>query len=182
MTSRLFIALDIPENEINRVIELRNDIYGKPNDLAWEHESKLHVTVKFLGDVGENITELLLTRLKEIEFEKISVGFDKFGFFKRNGVLKILFANLNENKRILELYNIIDKECSLLGFPKEKRVYRPHLTILRLKGSEDINRLKIFNNYKIHNSDFIINSFSLIKSELFSSGSEYTIVKSFNLT
>ena len=182
MTSRLFIALDIPEDEINRVIELRNNIYGKPNDLIWEHESKFHITVKFLGDVGENITDLLLSRLKEIDFKKIFASFNKFAFFKRNGVLKILFVNLSKNDKIQYFNQIIEEECELLGFQKEKRNYKPHLSLLRLKGNEDINRLKIFNNHEIHNSDFIINSFSLIKSELYDTGSEYTILESFNLT
>ena len=182
MTSRLFIALNIPDYEKNQIINLRDEIYGEPNNLDWEHESKMHITLKFLGDVGENITDLLLSRLEEIDFKKISASFNKFAFFKRNGELKILFVNLNKNDKIQYFNQIIEEESQLLGFQKEKRAYKPHLTLLRLKGNEDINRLKIFNNYEIHNSDFIINSFSLIKSELFSTGSEYTIVKSFNLT
>ncbi len=71
-------------------------------------------------------------------------------------------------RRSIDFKEIIDEECGLLGFQKEKREYKPHLTLLRLKGNEDLNRLKIFNNYEIQNSDFTINSFSLIKSELFS--------------
>ncbi|MCW8849902.1 MAG: RNA 2',3'-cyclic phosphodiesterase [Melioribacteraceae bacterium] len=181
MTNRLFISLDLAESDINRIINLRDNIYGSPNDLAWEHDSKIHITVKFLGDVGENITDLLLNRLEEIEFKKISASFNKFGFFKRNGMLKVLFANLKENKSILDFKKIIDEECGLLGFQKEKRDFKPHLTLLRLKGSEDLNRLKIFNTYEIQNFDFEINSYSLMKSELYSTGSEYTIVKSFNL-
>lgn len=181
MTSRLFIALDIPENVLDDLIDLRDQIYGTPNDLRWESKEKMHITIKFLGDVGENISELIIRRLEQIDFEKISANFDKFAFFKKNNVLKILFANLQENKVISEFQNIIESESELIGFTKEKRNFRPHLTMLRLKGKEDLNRLKIFNNYQIKNSEFLISSFSLIKSELFSSGSEYKIVERFNL-
>lgn len=181
MISRLFIALDIPDDEIYKLNDLRDEIYGTPNDLRWEDVSKMHITLKFLGDVGENITELLIRRLEDIEFEKISAKFNKFSFFKKNGSLKILFANLAENKRIMELYKLIEEECGLLGFEGETRKFYPHLTMLRIKENENIERLLKFNNYQINNSEFNISSFSVIKSELLRTGSEYTIVKRFNL-
>ncbi len=181
MISRLFIALDLPTDEIYKLTELRDEIYGTPSDLRWEDSTKLHITIKFLGDVGENITELLLRRLEEIEFEKISAKFNKFSFFKKNGSLKILFANFEENKKIVELYNIIEEECELLGFERETRKFYPHLTLLRIKDDEDVERLLKFSNSQIKNSEFNINSFSVIKSELLRTGSEYTIVKRFNL-
>lgn len=181
MISRLFIALDIPNDEIYKLIDLRDEIYGVPNDLRWEDVTKMHITLKFLGDVGENISELLMRRLEEVEFEKISAKFNKFSFFKKNGSLKILFANLLENKKIIELFNLIEEECGLLGFEKETRKFYPHLTLLRIKDNENIERLLKFNNYQIKNTEFNINSFSVIKSELLRTGSEYTIVKRFNL-
>ena len=181
MTSRLFISLDIPENEINRLSDLCNSIYGVPNDLRWEDESKMHITLKFLGDVGENIAELLLRRLEEVEFDKILASFNKFSFFKKNGSLKILFASLSENMKIKEFHKIIEEECELLGFEKESRKYHPHLTLLRIKGNEEDERLLKFNNYQIEKTEFSINSFSVIKSKLLRTGSEYTILKRFNL-
>lgn len=181
MISRLFIALDIPTDEIYKLTDLRDEIYGTSNDLRWEDVSKMHITLKFLGDVGENISELLIRRLEEIKFEKISAKFNKFSFFKKNGSLKILFADLKENKKIVELYKILEEECGLLGFERETRKFYPHLTLLRIKDNDEVERLLKYNNYQIKNSEFNINSFSVIKSELLRTGSEYTIVKRFNL-
>lgn len=182
MTSRLFIALDIPDEGLDQLIDLRNQVYGTPNIVNWESKNKLHITLKFLGDVGENVSELILRRFEGIEFPKISSSFSKFAFFKKNDVLKILYADISENEQIQEFNKLIESECELLGFQKEYRKFKPHLTLLRIKENEDLNRLIAFNKKAIENIDFEINSFSIIKSELLPSGSEYTIVKKFNLT
>ena len=97
MTSRLFVALDIPDSALDQLIDLRDKIYGSPNNVKWENEDKLHITLKFLGDVGENVSELILRRFEDIEFPKISSSFSEFAFFKKNGFLKILFADIEEN-------------------------------------------------------------------------------------
>ena len=66
MTNRLFIALDIPDPVLEKLIEIKNNLYGKSDNIKWEDKEKLHITVKFLGDVGENITDLLsLIRLNK---------------------------------------------------------------------------------------------------------------------
>ena len=181
MTSRLFIALDIPDEGLDQLIDLRDKVYGTPNNVNWENKDKLHITLKFLGDVGENVSELILRRFEDIEFPKISSSFNKFAFFKKNGVLKILYAGINGNEQIQEFHEIIENECALLGFQKEDRKFNPHLTLLRIKENEDLNRLIAFNKKIIEDIKFDINSFSVIKSELLPSGSEYTIVKKFNL-
>ena len=98
MTNRLFIGLDFPRNVIHDLINIRDGICGSPNDLNWESEDKLHVTLKFLGDVGKNIEDLLIQRLENFTFNSIKAEFDKFAFFKRNGRLNILFASLKKMK------------------------------------------------------------------------------------
>jgi len=181
MTSRIFISLDIPDKNLDELISQRDQIYGLPNNVRWESKDKLHITLKFLGDVGENILELLIRRLEDIQFKKINSKFDKFSFFKKNGALKILFAGFHKNSNIHEFQDLIEKESELLGFKKEFRKFHSHLTLLRMKGKEDISRFAVFNNHDIVGEDFIIDSFSIIKSELKPNGSEYTILKSFNL-
>jgi RNA 2',3'-cyclic 3'-phosphodiesterase len=181
MTSRLFISLDIPENNLEKLLRQRDEIYGLPNDVKWENKDKLHITLKFLGDVGENITELMIRRFEELEFNRIRAKFDKFSFFKNNGSLKILFAGFQENQAIIEFQEIIKKECELLGFESVNKKFHPHVTLLRIKDKENISRLVNFNNYAIEGDEFIIKKFSIVKSELKPSGSEYNIVKSFKL-
>lgn len=181
MTNRLFLALNIPDASLKKLIDLRDKIYGAPNNVKWENKEKLHITVKFLGDVGENILDLILRRLEDIKFSKISSSFTEFGFFKKNGLLKILFAAVDDSTQIQEFYKIINDECELLGFKWENRKFKPHLTMLRIKNNENINRLIVFNKKKIDNIKFDINSFSILKSELKSGGSEYSIVKKINL-
>lgn len=181
MTSRLFIALDIPDNILDNLIEQRDGIYDSADELKWEGKDKLHITLQFLGDVGENITDLLIKQFDEIKFETISTKFDKFSFFKKDGNLKIMFAGIEENNSIMEFQKIIKNECQLLGFESVNKKYHPHLTMLRVKGNEDLSTLAKFNNHKIDVDEFSITSFSIVKSELKPNGSEYSIVKSFKL-
>lgn len=181
MTSRLFISLDIPDEEIERIIDKRNELYGEPNNEKWEKREKLHITLKFLGDVGENVLELLQRRLSQIEHVSIKAKFDKFSFFKKNGKLRILYASLKDYESITLLQNKIEDECELVGFERETRRFHPHITLLRFKGGEDLNKLIKFNNQSIGDSEFYINSFSLVKSELLPTGSEYTKLQSFKL-
>lgn len=181
MTSRLFIALDIPENILDNLIEQRDGIYDSADELKWEGKDKLHITIQFLGDVGENITDLLIKQFDEIKFDAISTKFDKFQLFKKDGILKIMFAGIEENNSIMEFQQLIKNECQLLGFDSVNKKYHPHLTLLRIKGNEDISKLVKFNNHKINGEEFNITRFSIVKSELKPNGSEYSIVKSFKL-
>jgi len=181
MTSRLFISLDIPDLVLDKLILLKDTIYTGPNNLRWEKKNKLHITLKFLGDVGENILELLIRRLEEIEFDKISCKFGKFNFFKRDGILKILFASINENEQIDKIHKLIEDECTMVGFNRKNRNFKPHVTLLRLRGYEELSKLSKFSNYKIDDIEFNINSFSIVKSELKTAGSQFTTIKSFNL-
>ena len=55
MTIRTFVALQIPDEELKKIIDIRNDVYGFSDRAKWEPADKLHVTLKFIGDTGENI-------------------------------------------------------------------------------------------------------------------------------
>jgi len=181
MTSRLFIALDIPSLNLEKLVLQRDIIYGEPNDIKWEGLDKLHITLKFLGDVGENVADLLINRMETLHHERINAKFNDFSFFKRNGSLKILFASFHDNQNILKFQKIVEDECKLLGFEKERRKFRPHLTLLRIKGNEDIIRLTKFNKAIIKDPELRIEKFSIIKSELTRNGSQYSKVKSFKM-
>ena len=78
MTSRLFIGLDLPTNVKKHLITLRDEIYDGEEQLRWESDDKLHITLKFLGDVGENLSNLLIQRLDNLSVNKIFSSHNTF--------------------------------------------------------------------------------------------------------
>ncbi len=180
MTNRLFVGLDLPQATKDYIAEQRNKIYGKPNVISWESDENQHITLKFLGDVGENITELICDRFDNILATPIEAEFSNFNFFKKNDKLKILYLGLKDSPKITNLFSIIEDECELLGFPKEKRKFKPHLTLLRVRENTDKSGLEKFNSYNLEHG-FIIDSFSLFKSELENNHSKYTVLRRFKL-
>ncbi len=181
MTNRLFIALEIPNEAIDQILLIRDEVYGIPNNVKWEPKSKLHVTLKFLGDVGENMTELIISQLDKIVFDKFTTGFSQFGIFNKNNIPKILWIGLNKNKSLFELQNKVEDSIELLGYQREKRKFTPHITLLRIKGNEDFLKVNSFKEYSLPKIEFNIEKILLLKSILKPSGSEYSVIKSFNL-
>lgn len=180
MTNRLFLALDLPSATIDYLENLKDEIYGTPNNVNWEVREKLHITSKFLGDVGDYLTELIIDRFDNLNLQSVSCEFSEFNFFKKNNEIKVLFAGIKTNDQLIKIQNLVENECQLLGFEKENRFFKPHITLLRLKGNENFDILEKFKNFKI-NHNFTINTFSLLKSELKPSGSVYTNLKCFKM-
>ena len=184
MTSRLFVSLDLPDYIIEEIVSLRNDIYGVGYDrVRWESSDKLHLTMKFLGDVDDNDQHKILAVLQSVsaKYSKVELEFNKFGMFLRNGVPSILWLGLEPSQQIIAIKNDIENQLAKVNFSKDSKRFKPHLTILRIKGRENKERLDNFISTEIENIDCSARSISLIKSELLLSGSVYTPIKSFQL-
>ena len=176
---RTFIALELPDELKEKLVEIRNDFYHDDGKVRWEAKNKLHLTFKFLGDTDESeIVTIWEEVLKILEqFKPFSMTFNGFGIFKRDGQPRIFWAGFKENKVLENLVNEIDNKCSKYGFPIEKRKFSPHLTLLRIKGYEKIDLIYKIVNTKFEPINFIANTITFYKSELKPSGSEYAVLK-----
>ena len=93
----------------------------------------------------------------------------------------IFWAGISESNELLELRDKIENKLFEIGVEKNNKKYKPHLTLLRLKKNDNIANIKLILNKEISNIKFRVSHFSLIKSELKMSGSEYKIIKKYNL-
>ena len=183
MNKRLFIAAEIPEEIIDNIIEIRDEIYGIDSKIRWENKEKLHITLKFLGDTELNLIDSIEKKIENIltEFSSIKTEIKKFGMFKRKGIPSILMIELFTDKRLFELHDKIDEELASLGFDEENRKFKPHVTLLRIKGKENLEKLYSFLDYDFERNNFAINRISLMESELKPTGSTYKTIKRFEL-
>jgi len=182
MRIRTFIAFDIESFALNELIKIRNELFHN-YDLYFENIGKLHITIKFIGDIEEKETPKLIGALQNIADSSYSfkLSFTKFGFFFKNDLSSIFWAGISESNELLELRDKIENKLFEIGVEKNDKKYKPHLTLLRLKKNDNIANIKLILNKEISNIKFRVSHFSLIKSELKMSGSEYKIIKKYNL-
>lgn len=183
MTSRLFIAVAIPENVLDVIINLRDEIYPEHKSVKWEDRNKLHITLKFLGDVEQNKIPGVSAVLKNIAKKNSSfnISFSKFRmfYFKRNP--RILWLGVKYSSALYSIRNELEKQLSDAGFEIERKKFKPHLTLLRIRGRENFELLNNFLEDVFEFEEFKINEILLVKSTLKPGGSVYEIIEKFKL-
>ncbi|HSP87766.1 MAG TPA: RNA 2',3'-cyclic phosphodiesterase [Ignavibacteriaceae bacterium] len=180
--NRLFIGLNIPKDIIDKIIFIRNSVIPNPLDYKWEAPEKLHLTIKFIGDVEQNLVEEIKNEISFISgYKAFNCSLTKFGFFYSDKIPKILWMGLKIDEEIFHLVNVLDKKLTKFNIPTEKRKFKPHLTIMRVKKKLNESFINSFENCKLPETDFIADSVSLIKSELHTDSSIYTKINNYTL-
>lgn len=131
---RLFVAVRIPES-IRSLLEAwrqRNE-----NQLAfkkWTHREDYHITVQFLGDAEAGRVPEIANALKRasLKIDPFELKFGSFGTFGTAESPRVLWAGvIDQSGGLDKLYEAVTSEMGELGFAKEARPYRPHVTIAR---------------------------------------------------
>ncbi|MBK9153007.1 MAG: RNA 2',3'-cyclic phosphodiesterase [Chloracidobacterium sp.] len=175
---RTFAAIDLSE-EARRVAaahidQLRRVFPGIR--IGWERSEKLHFTLKFFGDVDEDLIPSLRSMLETVAaeakvFEAILAG---TGRFPPKGDPRILWFGAADNGNMSGLAERIASEASKLGFPKEKRRFTPHLTIARLREPSASHGLALAHlETAFEPVRFEVHGITLYESTLLPGGSVY---------
>ncbi len=182
MMIRTFIALEIPEEVKQKIISIAGINY-LDKSVRWESVDKLHITLKFLGDTDENKVREIIEKVSKIVSNKgvIDLFFSRFGFFKRDGQPKIFWVGFEENQNLVNLVREIDEMCAGFGFPRDERKFKPHLTLLRIRGNEKLEHLYSLSKLELEKKKYISDTITFYKSILKPSGSEYSVLKKFYL-
>ncbi len=177
---RLFVALNIPESVKVKLTDLRDSVAG--SNYRWEPKEKMHLTLKFIGDVPEENLNQIITGLEFIKnYSTFNCAIINFGFFYRDKKPSILWAGFEIDKTIFDLVDKMELVLEKLSIKKEKRKFSPHLTMLRIKNDIGINFVNKFKNFTFEPIVFTASTISLYKSELNPNGSKYFEIKNYKL-
>jgi 2'-5' RNA ligase len=188
-TIRSFFAIDLSLeiiNEFNMIIHKINN--NTPPIIKWVDRKNQHLTLKFLGNLKsidvEPIRDLLIKEITNIS--KFSITIARLGVFPSTSRPRVIWIGIEESLDLLKVFLEIESATAAMGYPKEKRLFSPHITLGRVRRYSkpyEIKNLKtflkIFNVRKI--GDMEINEINLYKSILKPTGPIYSKVFSLML-
>lgn len=145
----------------------------------WERVEKLHLTLKFLGE----IETARVADLDRAAAQSATCAFpfflsiEKTGTFPPRGIPRVLWLDVQDDSKGLSvLHQSLEEACASEGFPREPRSFHPHLTIARLHVSDSTARELGRHHCASHftSNAFHVTELLVVRSELQRGGSRYT--------
>ena len=142
----------------------------------------LHTTLKFLGDTDETLVPVILARM-EAAVKGIAaptVLLTGTGAFPSSGRMNVVWIGLGGAEALAAVAATLDRELDALGFRPEGRRWQPHLTVARVKGPRNLDRVRTVIEAHAHEEFGAarVDGIRLKRSVLMPAGPEYmTIVE-----
>jgi RNA 2',3'-cyclic 3'-phosphodiesterase len=187
---RLFIAIELPEDVKEHLRSVQDVVRGKSKKkkVKWTPTRKMHITLKFLGNVPEGEVPAISDELRKIETSggSITLLANQFRFFPQRGMVRIVGAALTgQVDRLMDLQSRIDATCQNLGFESDRKAFHPHITLARARQKLPKRSRKRFPRLTQANwpgGEFVVDRFVLMESRPKSDGGQYLVLANFPLS
>ena len=183
---RTFIAFELPEKIRSFISSIQEDLKSNRLDARWIQPKNIHLTLKFLGNINKADTQKVGAAIfkSAADYAPISLAVKGIGAFPGISHPRVLWIGIRGQIDVLiQLQRGLDNNLEKIGFPKENRPFKGHLTLARVKGQ--INQAKLINAMKKYGEfepkSFIADNIILFKSDLKSTGAVYTKLISVSL-
>ncbi len=132
---RLFVAVNLPPGERRAAYAATRHLRAGHLPVKWVAEDALHITLKFLGEVGEERTAGIAAALTDAvrAVRPFEVALGGFGVFPDHQRPRVFWLGVEAHPALELLANDVERAMGGLGFESELRPFQPHLTIGRTR-------------------------------------------------
>jgi RNA 2',3'-cyclic 3'-phosphodiesterase len=134
---RLFIACELPEDVREAIGEVIETLRGRSGAaVRWIKPEGIHVTLKFLGEVPLKKLPAIKLAIQEavVGHSPFELEFSNIGTFGGREGLRIMWVGVaGDVLRLEALVRSVNAALAVVGFEPERRPFRPHLTLGRVR-------------------------------------------------
>lgn len=137
---RAFIAAPIPENVLKELASFQRTLDKTQAQVSWVRPRSMHLTLKFLGETGENQLEPIKGILQgiSVRHRPFTLRINALGAFPDIRSPRVIWAGMDSGAdNLAALAADIEKDISPLGFPPEERPFSGHITLGRVRGNRN---------------------------------------------
>ncbi len=183
---RTFIGIFPPPHVQSAIADILLPFRPDAPAIRWEKQEKIHITMKFLGDVMPEQLRQLQSFLNQEgrSIRRFAIPLTTIGCFPIEHSPKIVWigSSGDENALLINCFKAVENACTSAGFKKEERSFHPHITLGRVKGKISENLIKKIENTTFEPLQFLCTELLIMKSDLSPSGSAYSQLFSIPLT
>jgi len=142
---RAFLAIE-PTEEVLRLVcrlqeKLKRELIGR---ISWTRPDGQHLTLKFFGDISvddvDAIGRIVQGRLQTGGIFQLRI--ESLGVFPNAKKPRVLWCGTKGDvEKLAALQNQLEEDFTRIGFPKEDRPFRAHLTLGRIKDPQSVSGL-----------------------------------------
>lgn len=149
MTQNLFLAVDLSIAVVERILERqeqwKKEMEERDISVRWLAPEEIHLTLKYLGPVPEELHDLLRVQLQEVveplfPFQLKCKG---VGAYPNPERARLIYTHLDEESRevAILLQRMLGKELAKLGFVPDTRAYHATVLLGRVREGADVSWL-----------------------------------------
>lgn len=176
---RIFIAALLDDDTRRHISDYISSIKGRISGVKWERQEKLHITLKFLGEIEQsklpdicNVVDFACGNMAKIE-----MAVSHFGAFPNLSRPRVLYTGFDDSEQINGLQQSIDSRLTDYGFAPESRKFIPHVTIGRVNSRYRLQPPVPL----VRRKECRIDSIAVVQSVLDSHGSRYKNLEVYKL-
>ncbi|MBN2733891.1 MAG: RNA 2',3'-cyclic phosphodiesterase [Methanomicrobiaceae archaeon] len=170
--TRVFIAIELPldiKQKISEINELISDTEAKLNIV---NPDISHITLKFIGEANEKKLEKIKEALAGIKYNKYEISLEGISFNSISSP-RVIWINGYDKGMSASLADILEESLFAQGIEKERRPYKIHATIARVKRYHPSLKPVVQSLAKKNLGKFEVSGFKLKKSILTPNGPKY---------
>lgn len=137
---RTFFAVELDSRTREIVAQaitiLKNTPRGK--NLPWVAAEKLHITVRFLGNIQTSQTLNLLLQMKKAlrTLPPFRIELSAISLFPSAHKPRVVVVDIAYSQALQNLFAAVEQATIATGFPPELRPARPHITLAHLRNGQ----------------------------------------------
>lgn len=149
---RAFLAVELSQELRSAIASFQDEVKrrlqkegSREARISWVQPASMHVTIKFLGDMDEQLVAPLRDAVAQaIGSRQTSiVPIERLGAFPRPQGPRVLWVGPSQDwergeeaLRLAAVHRSIEEACEGFGFTREAKPFNPHLTLARIKEGE----------------------------------------------
>lgn len=182
---RLFVAITLDGTIRENLISIRELIRKYQPDVKLVETENIHLTVRFLGEISEDILPRIFGALSIInEYHCFEIELKNIGAFPSVKKPKVIWIGCEDRTNTLnKIYQALESGFIAIGLQPDEKGFSAHITLARDKIPKPNNNFEVW-AAKYANKSFgiqMVKQITLFQSTLTSDGPIYTNIRDFKL-